>query len=228
MNNKKQRIIHWIVFLLVLGLAIYSLSFKKDILQSEDKINGVTKNNIFVLDENEKIKDFLQRVKPNKEDDTFISDYIEDLKLYKYAIRKWNLDIVIAFYRVPKMRVINHGLDEPKELFYYNEIDAYGYIPTGKENNYRRVFFGKYEENGGDPEITSVFENDFNNDLGIVVSWEQRHYDYSGTDHVVYTYDMDLIPNLLNEEYISIEKNWKDYVFSVYGPNIKFFDLYEY
>lgn len=90
---------------------------------------------------------------------------------------------IIAFYGYDDKKDINTG---------FNTITGYVYLPLGK-NAYRAIQFGTIDEEGGYPEVISVFfanaDKDKAKELVVLVMHEQRHYDYSGAFYGVFIYD---------------------------------------
>jgi hypothetical protein len=91
----------------------------------------------------------------------------------------WHLDgkVLLAFYAV---EVKDEASSTPRDV-----VDGVAWLPTGDAGRYRRVDIGRIEPEGAAPEIRSVFfanaDRDPGPELVVIVGWEQRHYDVSGT-----------------------------------------------
>jgi len=74
----------------------------------------------------------------------------------------------------------------------FDEINGHLYIPIG-QNNYRDVEFGFIGEDGGFPQIISVFfanaDKDSAKELFVLCKYPQRHYDYGGEFYETFIYD---------------------------------------
>jgi hypothetical protein len=92
-----------------------------------------------------------------------------------------------------KAILVFYGYDDPKDINAgFNTITGRLYVPLGK-GSYRTIPFGPIEENGGYPEVISVFfanaDKDKAKELVVLVKHDQRHYDYSGAFYGAYIYD---------------------------------------
>lgn len=73
-----------------------------------------------------------------------------------------------------------------------NKIFGHIYLPIG-QNKYRDIKFGPIGEDGGYPEVISVFfgntDNDKFKELIVLCKYSQRHKDYEGDLYESYIYD---------------------------------------
>lgn len=90
---------------------------------------------------------------------------------------------IVAFYGYDDTADVNTG---------YNKIYGHLYLPAGN-SNYRDISFGPIEEDGGYPEIISVFfanaDKDAARELVVICQYMQRHYDYSGDAYETFIFD---------------------------------------
>jgi len=118
---------------------------------------------------------------------------------------------IIAFYGYDDSSDINTG---------FNEIAGHLYLPIG-QNNYRDISFGPIGEDGGYPEIISVFfanaDRDKAKELIVICKYEQRHYDYGGEFYETFIYDNPVDNtdhltyfNALSEKFWGCECAWRE------------------
>ncbi len=109
---------------------------------------------------------------------------------------------IIAFYGHDDTSDINTG---------FNKIFGHLYLPVG-QNNYRDISFGPIEEDGGYPEIISVFfvnaDKDKAKELIVLCKYEQRHYDYDGEFYETFIFDNPQQQNQLTYFEKLSEKFW--------------------
>jgi hypothetical protein len=90
---------------------------------------------------------------------------------------------IVAFYGYDDAR-------DPNTSF--NKILGHLYFPVG-ENSYRDILLSPIEEDGGYPEILSVFfanaDKDETKELIVLCKIEQRHYDMSGAFYETFIFD---------------------------------------
>jgi hypothetical protein len=92
-------------------------------------------------------------------------------------------------------------------------------LPVGK-NSYRDVSFGPIEEDGGYPEIISVFfanaDKDKARELIVLCKYEQRHYDYEGDFYETFIFDNPSKQNeltyyhRLSKKFFGCECGWRN------------------
>jgi hypothetical protein len=90
---------------------------------------------------------------------------------------------IIAFY----------GYDDPKDVNTgFNKMFGHLYLPMGKDY-YRDIVFGPIEEDGGYPEIISVFfanaDKDKAKELIVLCKYNVQHYDVSGAFYGTFIFD---------------------------------------
>jgi hypothetical protein len=126
----------------------------------------------------ETAKQFASRIKPDSSELT-----------HSVLETKWNSDsVIIAFYKqgykLPKER------DSDQQT--YLRIIATIFIQSDN-NHYRKFLIDTVDNEGGEPKIESVFfanvDKDTAKELIIIASWEQSHYDMSGTLYGTFIYD---------------------------------------
>lgn len=109
---------------------------------------------------------------------------------------------IVAFYGYDDTSDINTG---------FNKIFGHLYLPVG-QNNYRDISFGPIEEDGGYPEIISVFfanaDKDKAKELIVLCKYEQRHYDYDGEFYETFIFDNPQQKNQLTYFEKLSEKFW--------------------
>jgi hypothetical protein len=143
---------------------------------------------------NETPEAFIQRLKPDST--TLAHPVIET-----YA---WNANskAIIALY----------GYDDPADVNTgNNKIVGHVYVPAGKDV-FRDITFGPITEEGGYPEIVSVFfanaDKDKAKELVVLCKYEQRHYDYSGEMYETFIFDNSGNKNTLTYFHKLSEKFW--------------------
>lgn len=158
--------------------------------------------------DNETAEQFAERQKP--ENSTLTHKVLET---------KWNgLPVVISLYdQTYKLPIQN----DPDQQTYHKIVGAV-FIQLDK-NNYSETTFGTIDTEGGDPTIETVFfanaDTDKAKELIIIASWEQRHYDVSGTLYGTYVFDYELTSATLEWKFLEeisrkldggCECNWND------------------
>ena len=140
---------------------------------------------------------FGQKVKrqDNEATEAFIKRLMPDTTELAHPIIETNTwdttaKAVIAFFGYDETTDVNTG---------FNKIFGHLYLPTG-QNNYRDISFGPIVEDGGYPEIISVFfanaDKDKAKELIVLCKYDQRHYDYNGEFYETFIFDN---PNQQNE-----------------------------
>jgi len=108
---------------------------------------------------------------------------------------------IIAFFGYDDTADVNTG---------YNRIFGRLYLPQGNDN-YKVVSFGPIEEDGGYPEIISVFfantDKDAARELIVICKYLQRHYDVSGDSYETFIFDNPSGQNRLME-FDKLEKHF--------------------
>lgn len=117
---------------------------------------------------------------------------------------------IITFYGYDDTIDINTG---------FTEIFGHLYLPIG-QNNYRDISFGPIEEDGGYPEIISVFfanaDKDKPKELIVLCKYEQQHYDYDGLFYETFIFDNPQQQNKLtyfeklSEKFWGCECGWRN------------------
>lgn len=92
-----------------------------------------------------------------------------------------------------KAIIVFYGYDNPTdEGVAFNKILGHLYLPV-EQDNYRDIAFGPIEEDGGYPEIISVFfanaDRDKEKELIVLCKYDQRHYDYNGEFYETFIFD---------------------------------------
>ena len=156
----------------------------------------------------ETAEQFAERLKPDSSTLT-----------HKVLETKWNeLPVVISLYdQTYKLPIEN----DPDQQTYHKIVGAV-FIQLDK-NNYSKTTFGTIDTEGGDPNIETVFfanaDTDKTKELIIIASWEQRHYDVSGTLYGTYVFDYELTSAVLEWNFIEeisrkldggCECSWRD------------------
>lgn len=108
---------------------------------------------------------------------------------HKVLAIKWNATpVILAFYE----QAYKFSLQEDPGQQEYSRIIATAFIQTDS-NNYNRWLIDTIDSDGGDPVIESVFpanaDQDKAKELIIIASWQQQHYDVSGTLYGTFVYD---------------------------------------
>ncbi|MFT3844308.1 MAG: hypothetical protein QM725_04595 [Lacibacter sp.] len=132
---------------------------------------------------------------------------------------KWNeLPVIISLYdQTYKLPIEN----DPDQQTYHKIVGAV-FIQLDK-NNYSKTTLGTIDTEGGDPNIETVFfanaDTDKTKELIIIASWEQRHYEVSGTLYGTYVFDYELTSALLEWKFLEevsrkldggCECSWRD------------------
>lgn len=153
---------------------------------------------------NESVEQFAERLKPDNSTLT-----------HKVLETKWNsIPVIICLY--------DQTYKEPPEKDAYHRIIGSVLIQLNN-NKYSLTTFGTIDTEGGDPKIESVFfanaDKDKTKELIIVASWEQRHYDFSGTLYGTYVFDYELTSKKLEWKFLEAiskkldggrECDWRD------------------
>lgn len=131
--------------------------------------------------DNETTEQFAERHKP--ENSTLTHKVLET---------KWNsLPVIISLYdQTYKLPIKN----DPDQQTYHKIVGAV-FVQSDK-HNYSKTTFGTIDTEGDNPSIETVFfanaDTDTTKELIIIASWEQRHYDVSGTLYGTYIFDYEL------------------------------------
>jgi hypothetical protein len=90
---------------------------------------------------------------------------------------------IIAFYKTEFER-------KPGDIS--GEIDGYLFMPKSRDT-YQKILIKNFEEEGAVPKIETVFfanaDRDKAPELILICSWEQQHYDVSGTLYATFVFD---------------------------------------
>jgi hypothetical protein len=205
-NIKSWKINYLFVFLFILFLIVISLFYrnKVSLMFHKEKQTTLLESAIFTQKDNESAEDFLIRNKPltsaiSKEPSSYWNEgssspeVLFGLPEYtgNYLSDTWNnLPVFVAFYsgKVTKKRQEKTYVDTST----YTVLDGYIYVKQNN-NSYKRYYIGEVEPEGGDPIIESIFfanaDEDLKQELVVILSWEQRHLDFSGTLYGVLVYD---------------------------------------
>jgi hypothetical protein len=124
---------------------------------------------------NESVESFVNRLRP---DSMVLAHAIIETNTWDTATKA-----IIALY----------GYDDPRDPNTgFNKISGHIYLPVG-QNRYREISFGPIEEDGGYPEILSVFfsnaDKDKSKELVVLCKYEQQHYDYGGVFYGTFIFD---------------------------------------
>ena len=158
----------------------YSKTDKKTILNNQVNETNIQRN------ENETIEQFVERVKP------------ENSKITHNVIStKWNsTPVIIAFYEQSYKLSKKQDPDQNS----YQKIIATIFVENQK-NNYTKLIISSFDNDGGPPKIETVLfanaDQDQFKELIIIVSWEESHFEMSGTIYETFVYD-----NLKNDKKI--------------------------
>ena len=152
--------------------------------------------------DNETVEAFIKRLMP---DTTELAHQIIETNTWDMTTKS-----IIVFYGYDDSSDINTG---------FNKIFGHLYLPTG-QNNYRDISFGPIEEDGGYPEIISVFfanaDKDKSKELIVLCKYEQRHYDYDGEFYETFIFDNPQPQNQLtyfeklSEKFWGCECGWRN------------------
>lgn len=120
--------------------------------------------------DSETMKQFVERNKPNNS--ALNLGVIE---------KKWNSNTVLLAFYDQTYKLSKESDTEHQD---YHRIIATLFFREGK-NNYRKILIDTIDSEGGDPKIETVFfanaDKDLEQEIVIIASWEQRHYDFGGT-----------------------------------------------
>lgn len=152
--------------------------------------------------DNETAEMFVRRLKP---DTTELAHPVIETATWDTTARA-----IIAFY----------GYDDPKDINTgFNKVFGHIYFPVEK-NRYRGITFGPIGEDGGYPEIISVFfanaDKDKAKELVVLCRYDQRHYDYNGEFYETFIFDNPsgetalTYFNKLSEKFLGCECGWRD------------------
>ncbi|MDT0678795.1 hypothetical protein [Autumnicola musiva] len=127
---------------------------------------------------NDSIEEFALRNKPEK---------AEKISFIKVA--KWNSkEGIFVFY---KENFKDENLTSDNKT--YTRLIGNLFIRTPKNNKYKRILIDTIHQEGGDPKIEDLFfanaDNDQYDELIIITSWNQRHYQISGKIYGTFIYD---------------------------------------
>lgn len=124
----------------------------------------------------------------NENSETFMNRIIPDSMQFAHQIietKNWDTlsGVIIVFYGYDDTNDINIG---------FNQI--YGHAFLSQDSiKYRDISFGPIFEEGGMPEIISIsFANadkDKVKELLVLCTYDQKHYDYSGTFYETFIFD---------------------------------------
>ena len=131
--------------------------------------------------DNETVEQFATRLKPDSANLTYI--VIET---------KWDdSPVVIAFYDQPYKLSKQNDPDQQT----YHRIIGNVFIQM-RNNYYGKSSFGTIDTDGGDPTIETAFfanaDMDTTAELIVIASWDQRHYEVSGTLYGTFVFDYEL------------------------------------
>lgn len=125
--------------------------------------------------------------------------------------------------RHAKMIIACYGYDDTTDVIHgvkkFNRIEGHVYFPEG-QSNYRDISFGPIEEDGGYPEIVSIFfanaDKDTTKEMVVLCKYPTKNYDFDGTVYKTFIYDSptndDKLPFLadLSKTFYGMEGNWRD------------------
>jgi hypothetical protein len=154
-----------------------------------------------IREDNETIESFVNRLKPLS---VVLAHPIIETNTWDSSSKA-----IIALY--------GYG-DTSEVISGFNKIVGHLYFPIGM-NKYRDYNFGPIEEDGGYPEVLSVFfanaDKDPQKELIVLCKYEQRHYDYSGTFYESFIFDnpdqQSSLPlfEKLSERFYGCECGWR-------------------
>lgn len=141
--------------------------------------------------ENETVEQFAERQKP--ENSTLVHTVLKT---------KWNENpVIISLYDITYKLPLQNDPDQQT----YHKIEGFVFSQVDK-NTYSKVTFGTIDTEGGDPTIETVFfanaDNDKAKELVIIASWEQHHYDVSGTLYGTYVFDNETIEKTIDLKFL--------------------------
>ncbi len=129
----------------------------------------------FTRENNETIESFVSRIKPIS---VTIAHPVIETNTWDRSAKA-----IIALYGYEDTSSSNSG---------FTKIVGHLYFPIGI-NKYRDYNFGPIEEDGGYPEVLSVFftnaDKDPQKELILLCKFEQHHYDYNGTFYETFIFD---------------------------------------
>jgi hypothetical protein len=150
----------------------------------------------------ETIEHFVNRIKPNTRE---LAHPVLETTVWGTGQKT-----IIVLYGYDDYRDANTG---------YNKIDGHLYIQES-EGRYKDICFGPIEENGGYPEILSVFfanaDKDAAKELIILCKYPQQHYDYGGAFYETFIFDNPAQkPNLVyldkvSKQFYGCECGWRN------------------
>lgn len=152
---------------------------------------------------------------PNETAEMFIKRLIPDSTELAHPVVE-----TTAWDTALKALIALYGYDNPEDLNTgFNEISGHLYLPIAP-NIYRDISFGPLEENGGYPELLSVFfanaDGDVDQELLVLCRYEQRHYDYDGAFYETFIFDNPGRENRLvffkdlSEKFFGCECGWRN------------------
>lgn len=123
--------------------------------------------------ENETLQDFAKRNGPPQSE---LAHAVIETELWGHQ------KTVIAFYAIEvKDKYGTHG-----------QVDGYLFLPQSP-NTYQKILIKNFEPEGGDPKIDAVFfanaDKDTVQELVVICSWPQNHYDFGGTMYGTFIFD---------------------------------------
>lgn len=156
---------------------------------------------IFQKKSNETVREFVDRVKPKlakasveplpQEEGVGVS--YSSPKLIKDPVEGvWNgVPVIIAPYTI---EMTEKMIDRGRVDIQVNTIlDVYLYVALREPNQYRRVFVVTKLPEGGDAHLEKAFfanaDQDPQEEMILLTSWPQHHYDVNGTMYEVSQYD---------------------------------------
>lgn len=161
--------------------------------------------------DNETAEQFAERQKPENSTLT-----------YKVLETEWGgIPVIISLYDQTYKLPIQNDADQQS----YHKINGAVFLQLDKKNknNYHKTTFGTIDTEGGDPNIETVFfanaDADKTKELIIIASWEQQHYDVSGTLYGTYVFDYELTSATLEWKFLEgisrnleggCECSWRD------------------
>ena len=112
-----------------------------------------------------------------------------------------------------------YGHDDATYVMTFNKIEGHLYREVAP-GIYRDIAFGPIEEDGGYPEVLSVFfanaDADASKELIVLCKYPQQHYDYEGNFYETFIFDnpsqkAQLIPlEKVSEKLYGCECNWRN------------------
>ncbi|MEO5777202.1 MAG: hypothetical protein ABIQ27_09855 [Flavobacterium sp.] len=141
--------------------------------------------------DNETIEQFAERQKPENSTLT-----------HKVLKTKWNGNsVIVSLYDITYKLPVQNDPDQQT----YHKIEGYVFSQLDK-NTYSKVTFGIIDSEGGNPTIETVFfantDKDKAEELIVIASWKQRHYDITGTLYGTYVFDNETIEKTLDLKFL--------------------------